>query len=536
MRKAVEKLNSDTHNKKKIKKIVIPVVAITLVVGAIGTVTACNILRTKKINNQVLQNIDDENMTTTIFCSGNNINLSSNVYNTLKENGYDLTIYNNNYIAKIANENIEEKMNLGITTKKYEEFNNVDAFTVEINGTTLKELKVKSKIEKDYLSEFILNDIHEFVKNDCSVENGYVNIKLNDNQTKYILAYITPENINVEDIQMNKGESKQIELGLEDKDYTLGSVRVSCNDEEAISIDSKYMIVANKVGEYMLTYSTDKESKEAKVNILQSVEKIELSKLTIELVEGATEKIEFTITPDNAVNKELTWTSSDESVATVDNDGNITAKKAGNCEIIVATTQQPKIEAAVMVEVKEKPTLSSLLTPPEQENVQGITYINGIMLVNKTHSIPQDYNPGLNDKAYQAFLQLQAGANAAGFDMPLLSGFRSYTTQKGLYERYCQTYGQAEADTFSARPGTSEHQTGLAMDVGQIEDWYGDTEAGKWLAANCYKYGFIIRYPLGKENITGYKYEPWHIRYLGVDIATKVYNSGLTLEEYLGVI
>ena len=95
--------------------------------------------------------------------------------------------------------------------------------------------------------------------------------------------------------------------------------------------------------------------------------------------------------------------------------------------------------------------------------------------------------------------------------------------------------GQALADTYSARPGHSEHQTGLAFDVGAIDDNFGSTAAGKWLANNAHLYGFIIRYPKGKENITGYKYEPWDIRFLGIDIATKVYESGLTLDEYLGI-
>ena len=169
------------------------------------------------------------------------------------------------------------------------------------------------------------------------------------------------------------------------------------------------------------------------------------------------------------------------------------------------------------------------------EQINGITYVNGIMLVNKTYYIPSDYAPGLVPEAYSAFLNLKEAASNNGFDIELISGFRSYETQTGLYNNYVATYGQAEADTFSARPGTSEHQTGLAMDVGWIDDSYGDTPSGIWLANNCYKYGFIIRYPKGKESITGYKYEPWHIRYLGVDIAKEVYESGLCLEEYLGV-
>ena len=97
------------------------------------------------------------------------------------------------------------------------------------------------------------------------------------------------------------------------------------------------------------------------------------------------------------------------------------------------------------------------------------------------------------------------------------------------------TYGQELTDTFSARPGHSEHQTGLAFDVGAIDDDFANWPSGIWLKENAHKYGFIIRYPKGKQHITGYKYEPWHIRYLGVDLATKVYNSGLTLEEYLGI-
>ena len=104
-----------------------------------------------------------------------------------------------------------------------------------------------------------------------------------------------------------------------------------------------------------------------------------------------------------------------------------------------------------------------------------------------------------------------------------------------LYNNYVSISGKEKADTYSARPGHSEHQTGLAFDVGSIDNNYGNTSAGKWLANNCHKFGFIIRYPIGKQNITGYQYEPWHIRYLGNPLATNVYNSGLCLEEYFGI-
>ena len=130
---------------------------------------------------------------------------------------------------------------------------------------------------------------------------------------------------------------------------------------------------------------------------------------------------------------------------------------------------------------------------------------------------------------------MQSAASTLGLNLSLISGFRSYELQNSVYNNYVSWYGQASADTFSARPGHSEHQTGLAFDIGKLENSFGETASGKWLAENCHLYGFIIRYPKGKQNITGYKYEPWHVRYLGVDIATKVKNSGLTLEEYLGI-
>ena len=114
-----------------------------------------------------------------------------------------------------------------------------------------------------------------------------------------------------------------------------------------------------------------------------------------------------------------------------------------------------------------------------------------------------------------------------------MSGYRSYNTQKGLYNYYVNRDGREAADRYSARPGHSEHSTGLAMDVSGIDgkcaatDCFGETPEAAWLAENVYDYGFIIRYPEGKEHITGYKYEPWHLRYVGVDIAREIRELGL---------
>lgn len=169
------------------------------------------------------------------------------------------------------------------------------------------------------------------------------------------------------------------------------------------------------------------------------------------------------------------------------------------------------------------------------ETINGITYIDGVLIVNKTYSLPKDYNPGVDATAESAFKKMQSAAASEGLNIYISSGFRSYDYQSGLYERYAQRDGYAAADRYSARPGHSEHQTGLAFDLNSIDDSFADTREGKWVAENCHKYGFIIRYPKGKEEITGYMYESWHIRYLGVDMATKVYESGKTLEEYFGI-
>jgi len=165
----------------------------------------------------------------------------------------------------------------------------------------------------------------------------------------------------------------------------------------------------------------------------------------------------------------------------------------------------------------------------------GLTYVDGILIVNKKYSLSSTYKPGVNKEAYGWLQKMQNEASKYGYNLKLVSGFRSYSDQKYIYNNYVKEYGQTLTDTFSARPGHSEHQTGLAFDVGWIGDGFANTESGKWLAANAHNYGFIIRYPKGKENITGYQYEPWHIRYLGIEVATKVYNSGLSLEEYLGI-
>jgi len=169
-------------------------------------------------------------------------------------------------------------------------------------------------------------------------------------------------------------------------------------------------------------------------------------------------------------------------------------------------------------------------------------FVKGILLANKKYPLPATYAPGESTKARGAFERMAAEAKLAGFNLNAFSTYRSFEYQTTLYDRYVARDGEKAADTYSARPGYSEHQTGLAFDIGEVNfeqhfasSTFGETEAGKWVAANAHRFGFVMRYPVGKEQITGYMHESWHFRYVGVEIADEIFKKNLTLEEYLGV-
>jgi len=166
-----------------------------------------------------------------------------------------------------------------------------------------------------------------------------------------------------------------------------------------------------------------------------------------------------------------------------------------------------------------------------------------LIICNKYHKLKDNYVPDLvslsgygggqmERVAAANFKELVNNAKADGISIYNVSGYRSYNTQKSLYNSYVNRDGKNKADTYSARAGTSEHQTGLATDVNSVSTSFENTAAFKWLSKNAYKYGFILRYPKGKEFITGYMYEPWHYRYVGKDVAKVIYEKNITYEEY----
>jgi D-alanyl-D-alanine carboxypeptidase len=173
-----------------------------------------------------------------------------------------------------------------------------------------------------------------------------------------------------------------------------------------------------------------------------------------------------------------------------------------------------------------------------------------LVLVNKYNKLPSTYKPGnlqiiskncaegtfyLRKEANDAFTKLCADSKSIGLNILVTSSYRDYNYQVNLYNYYLSIYGLADTDIRSARPGHSEHQTGLTVDVKTptaVWDDFVNTNEYAWLKNNAHLYGFIIRYPKDKEIITGYKFEPWHLRYVGIDVATKIYNENITFDEY----
>ncbi|EQJ17380.1 D-alanyl-D-alanine carboxypeptidase family protein [Clostridioides difficile P68] len=167
--------------------------------------------------------------------------------------------------------------------------------------------------------------------------------------------------------------------------------------------------------------------------------------------------------------------------------------------------------------------------------------INNIIVANKKYSLPKDYSPQESSEARDAFYKMNKDAQKSGLNLKAFSTYRSYEYQDRLFKSYVKEHGEKEANRFSAKPGESEHQTGLAFDIGGDDQscWankkFNNTKEAKWLYENAYKYGFILRYPEGKEDITGYMYESWHYRYVGTEHSKNFAMNNLTLEEYLHI-
>ena len=213
--------------------------------------------------------------------------------------------------------------------------------------------------------------------------------------------------------------------------------------------------------------------------------------------------------------------------------------------------------ALLFRQVTKKGYLYQKKTVPSDSEGATENYTDILYVANKKHSLPYDYEPSdlrtvnvnssadlqMRDEAASALEDMFAAASKDGITLVACSGYRSAVYQDQLYSGYVNSYGTEVADSISSRPGYSEHQTGLAMDIGDHDQStvftadMENTSEGEWLYRNAHLYGFVLRYPKGKENITGYSFEPWHYRYVGVETATAMYNISPdeTMEEYFGV-
>lgn len=299
----------------------------------------------------------------------------------------------------------------------------------------------------------------------------------------------------------------------------------------SIEVKNKYITFKTNENydDYFITYITGKSIS---------------SSNNINIGVGETRNLNTKINPSNSTNKKMKY-KYDKKIISLKN-GVITGKKAGKVIITVTSEKDDLIkEIKVTVTKKEKEVIKEEKKeevveeskPTEVVEKDGITYIDGIMIVNKTYSLPSSYNPGgLTNEFMDAFYEMQSAAALDNINLFIASGYRSYDYQVELYNAYVERDGKEAADTYSARPGYSEHQTGLAADINAADSSFEDTAEAIWLDKNCYKYGFVVRFPKGKENYTGYTYEPWHLRYVGKKIAKKIHEAGgISLEEYYGL-
>ena len=253
------------------------------------------------------------------------------------------------------------------------------------------------------------------------------------------------------------------------------------------------------------------------------VESISLDKYEVNIPVGLCDMPMVTMYPTTATDKGEIWESDNTSVATVNSYGLITGTGIGVCHVTVKSKDTETVTAQVEVKVTERPSFSQ------------VTYINGVLVVNKTYGLPANYAPGVDLTAKSALDAMFAAAEKDGIKLWVESGYRSYELQTTVYTSYVSREGQTAADRYSARPGFSEHQTGLAFDLNSFDYGFADTPEGRWLVEHAWEYGFILRYPSDKEDITGFAYEPWHVRYVGYETAKTLHDSGQVIEEYLGI-
>lgn len=348
-------------------------------------------------------------------------------------------------------------------------------------------------------------------------------------------------------------------LKYQEKIINENRVKVVINDNLKVEINSEY-ILDNFVKEIINGTITNKDDivdtstlgeKDLELLIKNKNDEDEKFDFQIEVIDTTKPEIEAKKEITSYIGKDVNLL---DGVTVTDNSKEeIKAKVVGEYNTDKAGEYKLKYEAMdssgnkgeydFILNVVSDPNNSTFTTSKgfSGKVVNGVTYIDGVLIANKTYGLPSNYGSGLTAETKNAFSKMEAAFNSEKEEsnrwLWISSGYRSYWDQKSIYNNYVSRDGQANADTYSARPGHSEHQTGLAFDLNTIDDSFSNTYEGKRVHDNCYRFGLILRYPKGKENITGYIHESWHLRYVGNELASKLYNGGdwITLEEYYGI-
>ena len=425
-----------------------------------------------------------------------------------------IPIFNKTYNYNYKKENYEIK-----TTTKFK-----NAW-LKCNVKEIYEIKSDNKIVYNELKKDLISDGFKysngiFIRKTKSF--GICKNEKEDYKKEHKSGYVN--------FKLKGKASTTIEYG---ENYTDDYVVAKINNKNKKNVEVNSKVNEKQIGKYIVSYKI-KISEYYTQRLYRIVNIVDKEKPEIKL-EGEDLSLEY-----GQRYRDPGYTATDNYDGDITNKVKVknivNIKKSGNYKVTytVEDTSGNKTSVTRNVEVKEK-TNKVVKEEPKIEVKEGITYIDGIIVVNKKYGLPEDYDPKVNNEALSHLKQMQADATAIGLSIPLVSGYRSYSTQKSLYNKYVKQDGEEKANTYSAKPGHSEHQTGLAFDIGSVDRSFANTDEAKWIEENAHLYGFIVRYPKDKTDITGYIYEPWHVRYLGKDIATKVKQSGLTLEEYLGI-
>ena len=416
-------------------------------------------------------------------------------------------IINYNIFKSVKEENVlkTNRTNLKVWTKTINYINeNVDEITLKHDGyyITLNGNYIKNHINLD-LNKYTTKITEDSFKNQKGLYIKKNEILEEALDIKLKLPYYLRKNNEVDIYGVKKGS------------YELYKRRVKIEDKY-ISFDT-----SDNYDDYFITYVP-----------LENIN----TKTTLTVYVGEEIDIDLKFKPSNATNKSITYKASNDLIEI--KGSKITAKKKGTSVLTIKNTKN-NISTDVKITIKKKQ--KKKVEKQEEKtyeivNRDGIYYIDDILIVNKTYPLPSDYNPGgLSEEFMDAFYEMQAHAELDGIDLWIQSGFRSYETQDNLYNYYVSLDGKEEADTYSARAGHSEHQSGLAADLNSTDESFNNTKEAEWIRNNCYKYGFIIRYPEGKKDSTGYIYESWHVRYVGKEWAKKITESGKSVEEYFNI-